>query len=170
MPYIEKCKELLSENKRNITEQTNCLKPAANALVWLFTSKSNKSGAISAYDYLKEFSNNEYFHIANDTLTKFGGIKAVSADEVWESFSTKSIEFYNVLEEIAPGLLGNSDTLYGLPEDLAIKVQEECFFPDGLLCTLRRYQEWGVKYIYCIRARCFWAMKWVSEKQYRQLP
>lgn len=147
LPYIEKCKELLSENKRNITEQTNCLKPAANALVWLFTSKSNKSGAISAYDYLKEFSNNEYFHIANDTLTKFGGIKAVSADEVWESFSTKSIEFYNVLEEIAPGLLGNSDTLYGLPEDLAIKVQEECFFPDGLLCTLRRYQEWGVKYI-----------------------
>lgn len=22
----------------------------------------------------------------------------------------------------------------------------ECFFPDGLLCELRRYQEWGVKY------------------------
>ena len=37
--------------------------------------------------------------------------------------------------------------MYGLPENLAKEVQEECFFPDGLLCDLRRYQEWGVKYI-----------------------
>lgn len=34
-----------------------------------------------------------------------------------------------------------------MPEDLAREIQDECFFPDGLLCTLRRYQEWGVKYI-----------------------
>lgn len=40
----------------------------------------------------------------------------------------------------------NDDLMYGLPEDLAREVQEECFFPDGLLCELRRYQEWGVKY------------------------
>lgn len=38
------------------------------------------------------------------------------------------------------------DSIYGLPEELAREVQEECFFPDGLLCELRRYQEWGVKY------------------------
>lgn len=37
--------------------------------------------------------------------------------------------------------------MYGLPENLAREVQEECFFPDGLLCDLRRYQKWGVKYI-----------------------
>ena len=43
--------------------------------------------------------------------------------------------------------LGNDDALYGLPEDLARDIQEECFFPDGILCELRRYQEWGVKYI-----------------------
>ena len=44
-------------------------------------------------------------------------------------------------------MLGNQDAVYGLPEDLAREVQDECFFPDGLLCDLRRYQEWGVKYI-----------------------
>ena len=53
----------------------------------------------------------------------------------------------DVLEDISPGVLGNDDSVYGLPEDLAREVQEECFFPDGLLCELRRYQEWGVKYI-----------------------
>ena len=44
-------------------------------------------------------------------------------------------------------MLGNQDSVYGLPEQLAREVQDECFFPDGLLCELRRYQEWGVKYI-----------------------
>ena len=51
------------------------------------------------------------------------------------------------MENIAPGILGNSDHVYGLPENLAREIQDECFFPDGLLCDLRRYQEFGVKYI-----------------------
>ena len=55
--------------------------------------------------------------------------------------------YFNVLEEINPGLLGNDDALYGLPEELAREIQDECYFPDGLLCELRRYQEWGVRYI-----------------------
>lgn len=40
-----------------------------------------------------------------------------------------------------------ANEVYGLPEELAREIQDECFFPDGLLCTLRRYQELGVKYI-----------------------
>ena len=43
--------------------------------------------------------------------------------------------------------MGTDDAIYGLPEDLAREIQDECLFPDGLLCSLRRYQEWGVKYI-----------------------
>lgn len=34
-----------------------------------------------------------------------------------------------------------------MPENLAKEIEDECYFPDGLLCELRRYQEWGVKYI-----------------------
>ena len=67
--------------------------------------------------------------------------------EAWQSFIDNPTDFFTVIEEIVPGVLGNSDTLYGLPEDLAQEIQDEAFFPDGLLCTLRRYQEWGVKYI-----------------------
>ena len=43
--------------------------------------------------------------------------------------------------------LGNDNLVYGLSEELAREIQDQCFFLDGLLCTLRRYQEWGVKYI-----------------------
>ena len=52
-----------------------------------------------------------------------------------------------VLEALVPGAIGNSDAHFGLSEELARAIQEECFFPDGLKCELRRYQEWGVKYI-----------------------
>ena len=51
------------------------------------------------------------------------------------------------MEETNPGLLGTDDVIFGLPEELAREIQGQAFFPDGLLCTLRRYQEWGVKYI-----------------------
>lgn len=60
---------------------------------------------------------------------------------------TNSIKYYNAIEEVYPGVLGTDDSIYGLPEELARQIQDECIFPDGLLCTLRRYQEWGVKYI-----------------------
>ena len=68
-------------------------------------------------------------------------------DDAWEDFAHNSIAFINTLEEIVPGATAGSDKFYGLPEDLAAAVQNECFYPEGLLCTLRRYQEWGVKYI-----------------------
>ena len=43
-------------------------------------------------------------------------------------------------------MLGNDNGIYGLPEDLAHEIQNEPFYPEGLRCELRRYQEWGVKY------------------------
>ena len=46
-----------------------------------------------------------------------------------------------------PGLLGNGDAVYGLPEELAREVEAEPLFADGMRCELRRYQAWGVKYI-----------------------
>ncbi len=74
-------------------------------------------------------------------------VSSISTAKAWEDFSANSVKFYNVIEELCPGVLGNEDSIYGLPEDLAREIQDECYFPDGLLCTLRKYQEWGVKYI-----------------------
>jgi SNF2 family DNA or RNA helicase len=70
-----------------------------------------------------------------------------SENHAWESFSKQPVQYINTLESIAPEVLENDDDAYGLPEELARAVQEECFFPEGLKRDLRRYQEWGVKYI-----------------------
>lgn len=68
-------------------------------------------------------------------------------EEAWKDFAENPIPFFNTLEQVNPGVLGTSDAVYGLPEELAQEIQGECFFPEGLRCQLRRYQEWGVKYI-----------------------
>ena len=73
-------------------------------------------------------------------------IDSTTGSAAWQDFSCNSIRFFNTLEDINPGILGTDDAVYGLPEDLAREIQDQAFFPDGLLCELRRYQEWGVKY------------------------
>lgn len=74
-------------------------------------------------------------------------IDALNGDEAWADFKENPIRFTNAFETLAPDLVGSADTSFGLPEDLAREVYDECYFPDGLLCELRNYQVWGVKYI-----------------------
>ncbi|MBQ8538166.1 MAG: DEAD/DEAH box helicase, partial [Ruminococcus sp.] len=56
------------------------------------------------------------------------------------------VKYYNIIEDICPDVLGKDDSVYGLPEELALAIQEQEVLTDGLKCQLRRYQEWGVKY------------------------
>lgn len=114
---------------------------------WLFTELAKKKQFISAFQHLSELMDGEsvqniqrLVHLLTDPLS-------VNPVQIWADFERNSIAYFNVLETLMPGVLGNNDTWFGLPEDLAREIQDECFFPDGLKCDLRRYQEWGVKYI-----------------------
>ena len=81
------------------------------------------------------------------TLKKLDEVSDVSGEDAWRAFESDPVGFSNTIEDTAPGFLGPDGSMgYGLPEDLALKIQEECFYPDGLLVELRNYQEWGVKY------------------------
>ena len=51
-----------------------------------------------------------------------------------------------MLEDVCPERVGSSESVYGLPEDLAHEIQQQPLNLEGLRCELRRYQEWGVKY------------------------
>lgn len=124
------------------------LASVCNGLPWLFYSDEQRAKVRSAYESVNETINGEYARTVmrlSDILLKEKS--SPQASTVWRDFQEHNIEYIAVLEDIVPGALGNDDSLYGLPEDLAREIQEEVLFPDGLLCTLRRYQEWGVKYI-----------------------
>lgn len=89
-----------------------------------------------------------YLYTSDALLNRFERNKQpLNVDELWKYFQHNSARLYSLLDELCPGLFGNGDVSYGLPEDLATKIQNESIFSDGLLVTLRRYQELGVKYI-----------------------
>lgn len=142
----DECRRLLNENKQTIEYAVEDLKSSDGSLKWFFSSKAKKQKAAEAYNILVGLIDGDYGSEAETQISNADVIDRSLNSEAWQDFTTNSVRFINDLEDINPGVLGNDDSLYGLPEDLAREVQEECFFPDGLLCELRRYQEWGVKY------------------------
>jgi SNF2 family DNA or RNA helicase len=124
------------------------LESVESGIPWLFYSADKREIVRDSYTEIKAAVEGEYAREINRlTDVLLASSRAPSDKVVWNDFQKNNIEYISVLEEIVPGALGNDDILYGLPEELAREIQEEVFFPDGLLCTLRRYQEWGVKYI-----------------------
>ena len=100
----------------------------------------------SAYKNIKDVLPNVYQPVVNESKVKFhNGLP--NANYAWDNFAQNSISYYNIIEEIYPEVLDTSDYVYGLPDEFAKEIQSEPLFLDGLSCTLRKYQEWGVKYI-----------------------
>lgn len=123
------------------------LQSVGNGIYWIFFDNCKKSNIKQSYFYLNREIQGDYYDRSNKVVEIFKSVGTPNEGSAWDDFKNNPISYFNILEEIVPGVLGNDDRLYGLPEDLAREIQEECFFPDGLNCELRRYQEWGVKYI-----------------------
>lgn len=147
LPITENCRQILNVNIRGVSYALADISPSTNGLKWFFASAANKQKAIDAFNYLGQLLSSEYGRSSKELFSVLDTVDRSTNTAAWQDFSENSIHYFNVLEDINPGILGTNDTVYGLPEDLAREIQEECFFPDGLLCELRRYQEWGVKYI-----------------------
>ena len=147
METIEEAKAFEAKNDEIISHDVSCLQSVKNGAPWLFFAADQKAEIVKSWHRLQEQIDGDYASEIHRLATVAKNPKQFSKDVAWSDFSENNIAYYNILEEILPGSLGNDDKLYGLPEELAREIQEECFFPDGLNCELRRYQEWGVKYI-----------------------
>ena len=140
--------DLIQERKPLLTHAQEVLKSVGNGLPWLFYSIEQRGDVQAAYTEIKSTVDGEYARtITRLTNSLLMGKTTPSADAVWNDFKEHSIEYISVLEEVVPNALGEDESLYGLPEDLAKEIQAQTILSEGLLCTLRHYQEWGVKYI-----------------------
>ena len=74
-------------------------------------------------------------------------IGPISIAAAWNDFARRPIEYYQVLEEIAPERFDSDEDGYGLSEEIREDVANTPVDLTGLKCTLRGYQLWGVKYI-----------------------
>lgn len=146
MPVADKCHALLTANAKKIKYAEEDLNAVRGSVKWLFSSKAKKQKAVEAFDMLSALQGGDYGSQAEALFAELDAIERSRGSDAWQAFSENPIRFTNDLEDIDPSVLGNDDSVYGLPEDLAREIQEECFFPEGLLCDLRKYQIWGVKY------------------------
>lgn len=140
--------DLTESHEATLSQAKATLDEVGNGLAWIFYTPNQRTDVRSAYREISAALAGEYAkNVVALTDILCASKSSPQAATAWDDFQKNNIAYISILEEIVPGALGNDDSLYGLPEDLAREIQEQVLFPDGLLCTLRRYQEWGVKYI-----------------------
>ncbi len=139
--------EALAGNDPFVLVDVHDLDPLRNIVAWPFTDRSTRSSALQAYAHLTGIVNGEARTACTEASRRLSDLESLSVEDAWEDFCAHPVDYNVLLEQIVPGCLGVNDAYYGLSEELAHEIENEDYFPDGLLCTLRRYQEWGVKYI-----------------------
>ena len=115
--------------------------------LWLFMSPQDQERIAHAYNSLSSLLTGEYGTQASLLLSALDTPLSFTDEEAWADFIADPIAYTQLIEELTPGVLGTEDVKYGLPEELAKSIQKVPLLTEGLKCGLRRYQEWGVKYI-----------------------
>ena len=131
----------------DITSALNEIETANNSVDYFFFTDEEKRSYKNAYHYLISALSSSEAKTIRELYDVLCSPIQVNVSDAWSEFKQHPIPYVNILEELVPECMGNTDPVYGLPEYLAKEIQDQCFFPDGLLCQLRPYQEWGVKYI-----------------------
>ena len=144
---VSPANSLIIKNERKIKGLIERAKPATSGFKWFFSFGGKKKDAILAYNDLDSLLSSEYFKTASELSDAFHFFKNASEGEAWADFVKSPYDYFTIIEKIAPSLLGNSDLVYGLDTSIVSEIENEELLLDGLNCTLRRYQEWGVKYI-----------------------
>lgn len=147
LPASKIAAKLREENANLISVDMQTLTDATSGIKWFFSSSKTKDRMTDAYNRLSLTIMGDYGTDATRVIAFLDSLENKTKDDAWKEFEKDSIGFINALEDICPGLVGSDDKFYGLPEDIAQGVANQDVLLTGLKCTLRRYQEWGVKYI-----------------------
>lgn len=130
----------------------------SNRLKWLFLSSTRRAQAITAVSSLADLLFGGLTEQTDVLLSEAEALKTVTAVEAWELFKKDSAAFYSFLENCASN---QKNSVYGsklrfdirfsetggLPAELYESVYETDLDLSGIKCTLRPYQELGVKFI-----------------------
>ena len=142
---LPKSQQLLSMLPMDTEERISQMSCAKSGLKWMFSGDKKKNEAQAAYESL----------LATASAIDQTGLpyqlqtatSPITIAEAWNDFAKRPIEYYQVLEEIAPERFDSGEDGYGLSDEIREDVANTPVDLTGLKCTLRGYQIWGVKYI-----------------------
>ncbi len=144
---LQTCIRFYDKNKKRMQDAVAGLEKACSSLKWMFASGTKKENAANGYRFLKELEQLPAYEKLLRLLSFIEKCLATKEREAWNDFSKDPISFFNLLERLVPEFSATDDTVYGLPEELANELAQQEYSLEGLSCSLRRYQEWGVRYI-----------------------
>ena len=144
---IGQAQSLQEQHGRQLEAAVRTLGNVGSGVVWLTYTPDEKNAVAQSYQYLGSMVQSDYARAVTNVEQLLRGNAAVSPQAAWADFQSDPIAYSNILDELAPGVLGDDDSVYGLPEELALEIAAQEVLTDGLRCTLRPYQLWGVKYI-----------------------
>ena len=139
-------KELLAEYAETIQNSASMLRRSGGDIGWLLAPVDERKAAEEAFSTFSGTTGETFITESTRIIEEYLEAGRNDVDHAWTDFAKRPVAYVNALEEIVPDLVGSGGE-YGLPEDLALEVQEQPLYPEGLKCQLRRYQEWGVKYV-----------------------
>ena len=105
----DECRQLLNKNKQTIAYALEDLNSSAGTLKWLLSSKTKKQKAVEAYNSLIGLIDGDYGSEAETQISNADVIDRSSNSDAWQDFATNSVRFFNDLEDINPGVLGNEN-------------------------------------------------------------
>ena len=145
---LEKTGAIRQNNLQQILEILSCWDTDVG---WIFFGNKIRTMIIKAYYYAKDLLQYAYFINLHEYKYYCLNINNISTEQIqnlaWEDFLKNTIDFYNAIEYLVPDAFSNDDNNHNLPEELVKKIEEERVNVDNLLCKLRNYQLFGVKYI-----------------------
>ena len=145
-PLISTIKNLYNKFNNEIEKCMTKCNVLTNDIKWIFASQNNKINAIKTHIYLKELTENNYISTIEFALSQINTLSDVQATKVWKEYSENSARYYAHLEKTLNAKINQFKT-NGLSNELAETINNLDIDLTGLKCTLRSYQEFGVKYI-----------------------
>ncbi len=145
--YIEEAKRLLDLNQETINQNIDQANLMLNKINWFFSSKETKKSSINAYLSLLEIENSSYLQECQFVIDSFNFIQEVKTKVLWQDYSENSANYYSTLEKLTSINKNNINENNGMSDSFVESVNELEPNLTGLKCTLRSYQEFGMKYV-----------------------
>lgn len=135
-----------SKYEKTISDGVEHLLSIGAGIAWIFADEQERTQFVKAYDDLQTIVKGQLPQIAHEVHDLLNRGSFIAKDALWEDFKDNSIEYYNSIEHFAPGLIEESSDVEYLDE-LEGDIDSVPIESAGLLCKLRRYQEFGVKFL-----------------------
>ncbi len=121
--------------------------PASGRMKWLFASAEKKKVALERYDAINSLIYGAFGTRTQELIGRFEQAIKPSPDAWRKDFEQNASAYFALLDKLGSSKVKSEGMLFGLPEEMAKKIESVEMNLEGLKCTLRAYQMFGVQYI-----------------------